>query len=101
MLTFFTPFSRISLLELEVRKARIIRSYTLIMKGSLRWLRSVQLGLGVLSIILSGFVLVFLGFAFLSLIIILAVVLFLLALKQSLRLFPFLPPPNLNGWPSH
>ena len=74
MLTFFTPFSRLSLLELEVRKPQILRSYTLILKCSLRWLRGVQIRLGVLSIILSGFVLAFPGFAFLSLIIILAAI---------------------------
>jgi uncharacterized membrane protein HdeD (DUF308 family) len=97
MLTFFTPFSRLSLLEFEVRKTQILQSYTVIMNGSLRWLSGVQIGLGVLSIILSGFVLAFPGFAFLSLVILLAVVFFFVGIETIITAI-FVPSSSKSKW---
>jgi uncharacterized membrane protein HdeD (DUF308 family) len=69
----------------------------IVVKDSPVWLRGVQIGFGVLSIILSGLVLAFPGFAFLSLVILLAVVFFFVGIETIITAI-FVPSSSKSKW---
>ncbi len=61
------------------------------------WLRAVQIGLGIIAIVLSFYVLAFPAFTFISVVYVLAIVLFVLAIERII-IGIFAPAPGQSRW---